>query len=129
LSSSDKADTGTGPGVWLHFAGVAGSGMSGLAQFHAQTGGLTTGSDRAFDQDRRQKIRSQLENLGIGILPQDGSFPAAAEPGRMCAGRTCASVVVSTAVEDRVPDIAAAGKHRIPVLHRSELLALSLIHI
>ncbi len=123
MSSSDKEDIRTDPGAWLHFAGVAGSGMSGLAQFHAQAGGPTTGSDRAFDHGERQDIRSNLENLGIGILPQDGSFVNAAQPGGHCAGRTCAAVVVSTAVEDRVGDIAAAREHGIPVLHRSELLA------
>jgi UDP-N-acetylmuramate-alanine ligase len=124
LSSSDVPDIRTGPESWLHFAGIGGSGMSGLAQFHAQTGGTVTGSDRAFDQGQRQEIRIRLEDLGIGILPQDGSFLAAAEPGGSCAGRTCAAVVVSTAVEDRVGDIAAARKHHIPVLHRSELLAM-----
>lgn len=123
LSSSDKSDIRTDPGAWLHFAGVAGSGMSGLAQFHAQAGGPTTGSDRAFDQDQRQDIRARLEELGIGILPQDGTFLAASEPGGSCAGQTCAAVVVSTAVEDRVPDIAVARKQGIPILHRSELLA------
>jgi len=124
LSSSDLPDVKPGPDTWLHFAGVGGSGMSGLAQFHAQTGGTVTGSDRAFDQGQRQEIRTRLEDLGIGILPQDGSFLAAAEPGGSCAGRTCAAVVASTAVEDRVGDIAAARKHHIPVLHRSELLAM-----
>jgi len=123
LSSSDKSDIRTDPGAWLHFAGIAGSGMSGLAQFHAQAGGPTTGSDRAFDQGNRQDIRSRLEDLDIGILPQDGTFLAAAEPGGCCAGQTCAAVVVSTAVEDRVPDMAVAREHGIPVLHRSELLA------
>ncbi|MCK9996562.1 MAG: hypothetical protein KAH56_09845 [Candidatus Krumholzibacteria bacterium] len=123
MSSSDKEDIRTDPGAWLHFAGVAGSGMSGLAQFHALAGGPTTGSDRAFDHGERQDIRSSLGDLGIGILPQDGSFLDAAEPGGHCAGRTCAAVVVSTAVENRVPDIAAAREHGIPILHRSELLA------
>ena len=97
--------------------------MSGLAQFHALAGGTTTGSDRAFDQGQRIGIRDRLEGLGIGILPQDGGFPAAAGPGGHCVGQACAAVVVSTAVEDRVPDIAVARKHGIPVLHRSELLA------
>ena len=123
MSSSDKEEIRTDPGVWLHFAGVAGSGMSGLAQFHALAGGKTTGSDRAFDHGERADIRSSLEDLGIGILPQDGSFIDAAKPGGLCAGRTCAAVVVSTAVEDRVGDIAAAREHGIPILHRSELLA------
>jgi UDP-N-acetylmuramate--alanine ligase len=123
LSFSETRDLDLGPGSWLHFAGVGGSGMSGLAQFHALAGGSVTGSDRAFDQGQRQEIRRKLEDLGIGILPQDGRFPAAGEPGGICAGKTCTAVVVSTAVEDRVPDIATARDSRIPLLHRSELLA------
>ena len=123
MSSSDNPDIGSGPETWLHFAGVGGSGMSGLAQFHALTGGTVTGSDRAFDQEERQDIRSRLEDLGIGILPQDGRFLTAGQPGGICAGKTCTAVVVSTAVEDRVPDIAAARENGIPVWHRSELLA------
>ena len=121
MSSSDQppvdpAAIPTGPEAWLHFAGVGGSGMSALAQFHAQAGGRATGSDRAFDQGERQEVRDRLEELGIGILPQDGSFARAWD-------RPCDAVVVSTAVEDRVGDIASARKHGIPILHRSELLA------
>jgi UDP-N-acetylmuramate--alanine ligase len=120
LSSFDATEgpaINTGPDAWLHFAGVGGSGMSGLAQFHAQAGGRTTGSDRAFDQGERGEIRDRLEDLGIEILTQDGGFMDVAD------GRTCDAVVVSTAVEDRVPDIAAARRAGIPILHRSELLA------
>ncbi len=123
MSSFDSTDIRIDTDSWLHFAGLAGSGMSGLAQYHAQAGGPTTGSDRAFDQGERPEIRARLEGLGIGIFSQDGSFPTAAEPGGICAGRTCGAVVVSTAVEDRVPDIATARERGIPILHRSELLA------
>jgi len=97
----------------LHFAGVAGSGMSALAQFVAMKGGRASGSDRSFDRGQRLESRAQLEALGVGIHPQDGS------------GLTgdCAALVVSTAVEDEVPDVAAARRLGVPVLHRSELLA------
>ncbi|MCP4570852.1 MAG: hypothetical protein GY838_00725 [bacterium] len=103
-------------GRWLHFAGVGGSGMSALAQFHAQSGGTATGSDRAFDQNERQEIRAALEAQGVTIVPQDGSFPAVHD-------RSCDALVVSTAVEDRVPDVRAAKAADIGILHRSELLA------
>jgi len=101
---------------WLHFAGVGGSGMSALAQFHALAGGRATGSDRAFDQGERGEIRRALAGLGVEFTPQDGSFLA-------LPGGPCAAVVVSTAVEDDVPDVAAARAAGVPVLHRSELLA------
>ena len=97
----------------LHFAGVAGSGMSALAQFVAMKGGPASGSDRSFDRGRRPEARAQLEALGVVIHPQDGSGLEG----------DCAALVVSTAVEDEVPDVAAARRLGVPVLHRSELLA------
>jgi UDP-N-acetylmuramate--alanine ligase len=87
--------------------------MSALAQFHVQVGGRASGSDRAFDQGERQRVRAALAKLGVSIAPQDGSGLASA----------CDAVIVSTAVEDSVPDIRAARRLGIPVLHRSELLA------
>jgi UDP-N-acetylmuramate--alanine ligase len=97
----------------FHYAGLGGSGMSALAQFQAMTGGTASGSDRAFDRGERAALRAQLERLGIEVLPQDGSG----------LGPDCAALVVSTAVEDEVPDVVAARAHDIPVIHRSELLA------
>ncbi len=97
----------------LHFAGVAGSGMSALAQFVALKGGRASGSDRSFDRGQRPEARTQLEALGVVIHPQDGSGLAG----------DCAALVVSTAVEDEVPDVAVARRLGVPVLHRSELLA------
>ncbi len=97
----------------LHFAGVAGSGMSALAQFVAMKGGRASGSDRSFDRDQRPEARAQLQALGVAIHPQDGSGLAG----------DCAALVVSTAVEEEVPDVAAARRLGVPVLHRSELLA------
>jgi UDP-N-acetylmuramate--alanine ligase len=38
----------------FHYAGLAGAGMSALAQFQVMTGGTASGSDRAFDQGERQ---------------------------------------------------------------------------
>src|SRR2546422_8885580 len=87
--------------------------MSALAQFQAMTGGRVSGSERSFDRGERSESRAQLERLGIAIHPQDGSGVS----------EDCAVLVVSTAVEDRVPDMAAARARGIPILHRSELLA------
>jgi len=97
----------------FHYAGLAGSGMSALAQFQAMTGGRVSGSDRAFDRGERARLRAQLDRLGIIVLPQDGSG----------LGPDCVALVVSTAVEDHVPDVAAARAKSIPIIHRSELLA------
>ncbi|MBI1754560.1 MAG: L,D-transpeptidase family protein [Acidobacteria bacterium] len=97
----------------LHFAGVGGSGMSALAQFVAMKGGRASGSDRSFDRGQRAGARAQLEALGVMIHPQDGSGLEG----------DCSALVVSTAVEEEVPDVAAARRLGVPVLHRSELLA------
>lgn len=104
--------TDSGHSSWLHFIGVGGSGMSALAQFHTGRGGRATGSDRAFDQGERQTIRVLLEQAGVEIVPQDGT---ALGPG-------CAAVVVSTAVENDIPDVVRARELGIPRRHRSELL-------
>jgi UDP-N-acetylmuramate-alanine ligase len=109
----------------LHFVGIAGSGMSALAQYHRMSGGSVSGSDRSFDQAARvapgsveastgsAATRRHLEALGIRIFPQDGSGPASG----------CDAVIVSTAVEETIADIRAARERGIPILHRSELLA------
>lgn len=99
-------------GSWLHFVGVGGSGMSALAQFHTGRGGRATGSDRAFDQGERQEIRRQLEQAGVEIVPQDGAALTA----------DCSAVVLSTAVEDSIPDVMRARELGIELKHRSELL-------
>ncbi|MCA9726526.1 MAG: UDP-N-acetylmuramate--alanine ligase [Candidatus Eisenbacteria bacterium] len=99
-------------GETLHFAGVAGSGMSALAQFHVARGGRATGSDRFFDRGEHGHIRRALEAAGVQIVPQDGSGLAG-----------CDGLVVSTAVEETVPDVAAARRNGVPILHRSDLLA------
>ncbi|MBI3130615.1 MAG: L,D-transpeptidase family protein [Acidobacteria bacterium] len=112
LIAVEGAEAGLGLGR-LHFAGVAGSGMSALAQFCALKGSPVSGSDRSFDRGERPEARALLEACGIRILPQDGSAVAG----------DCAAVVCSTAVEDTVPDVLAARAAGVPVLHRSELLA------
>lgn len=97
----------------IHFVGIAGSGMSALAQIHAMAGGKTTGSDRSFDRGGNAGVKKKLEKLGIRIFPQDGSG---------ISGKT-ELVVLSTAIEDDNPETAPAKKLKIPVIHRSELLA------
>lgn len=100
-------------GTRFHYAGVGGSGMSALAQFQAMLGGQASGSDRGFDRGERPEARAQLARLGVRVLPQDGSG----------LGGDCGALVVSTAVEDTVPDVAAAKLRALPIVHRSEMLA------
>lgn len=97
----------------FHYAGLGGSGMSALAQIQVMKGGHASGSDRAFDKGERHVLRAELERLGIVVVPQDGSG----------LGPDCAALIVSTAVEEQVPDMVAAKRAGIPIVHRSELLA------
>ena len=97
----------------IHFVGIAGSGMSALAQMHAMDGGLATGSDRLFDQGGSLALRKKFEALGVRIFPQDGG---GIQPGTDL-------VVLSTAVEESNPDALAARRLGVAVMHRSEFLA------
>ncbi|HSQ41275.1 MAG TPA: Mur ligase domain-containing protein [Fibrobacteraceae bacterium] len=95
------------------FVGVAGAGMSALAQYLAQRGFSVTGSDRQFGQKDAPVVQRQLEVEGIRCVAQDGSGVDA----------SVNTVVVSTAIEKGNPDLDRALALGIPVLHRSELLA------
>ncbi|MCX5786779.1 MAG: Mur ligase domain-containing protein [Elusimicrobia bacterium] len=97
----------------IHFSGIGGVGMSALAQLSAMEGKPVTGSDRDFDRGRSLELKTKLRSLGIEIFPQDGSAvsPATSE------------LIVSTAIEDSNPEIAAAKTLGVKISHRSELLA------
>ncbi|HSR12014.1 MAG TPA: Mur ligase domain-containing protein, partial [Thermodesulfobacteriota bacterium] len=97
----------------LHFTGIMGSGMSALAQYLAWSGATVTGSDRIAFEEELKETRGKLERCGCAFFPQDGTGVH---------DRTDA-VVVSTAIEEDNPDIAAARTRNMPVLHRSDILA------
>lgn len=114
-----EQDPGTGalfrvpdPELRVHFVGIAGAGMSALAELRLLAGGRVSGSDRFFDQGRMTDERDRLLRTGITLFPQDGSGVDDAD-----------LVVASTAVEAAVPDLARARELGRPVRHRSELLA------
>jgi UDP-N-acetylmuramate--alanine ligase len=95
------------------FIGVAGVGMSALAQFLAGKGIESSGSDRRFANSDGEKIKNQLQEAGVKCFLQDGSG----------INENLDAVVVSTAIEAGNPDTEAAQKLNIPIMHRSELLA------
>lgn len=101
----------------IHLAGVAGVGMSALAQALASQGWQVTGSDRHLDQGTPIPVLDILQRAGIHCAPQDGS---ALTPSTY-------ALVVSTAIEDDNPEIQAARKFNIPIKHRAEILA-ELVH-
>jgi UDP-N-acetylmuramate--alanine ligase len=83
------------------FCGIGGSGMLAVA-----------GSDRSRDQGRSPDKFHWIESRGIALFPQDGSGVAAGQ-----------TLVASAAVEDSVPDVAAANRLGLPRLTRAELNA------
>lgn len=93
----------------LHFLGIGGSGMSGLARIALQRGATVTGSDRS-DSGAVAALREMGATITIG---HDAS--------QLPAGPL--TVVRSTAITDDNPELAAARARGDEVLHRSELLA------
>lgn len=96
-----------------HLVGVAGTGMSGLAEVLAAHGWTVSGSDRCRDQGMNFPIFAKLQAAGVQMLPQDGSG---------ITGPEC-TVAVSTAIEHYNPDIMAAARKGATVRHRAAVLA------
>ncbi|MEO1252670.1 MAG: Mur ligase family protein [Pseudomonadota bacterium] len=95
------------------FCGVGGSGMLPLAMILAAQGDSVAGSDRALDQGRSGPKFEYLKAAGVRLFPQDGS-------GISSAGQI---LVASAAVEETVPDVAAAKAVGATRITRAELLA------
>jgi UDP-N-acetylmuramate--alanine ligase len=92
----------------LHFSGILGSGMSAVGNRIA-----VSGSDRLAASEDMQEIKKKLEDAGCFFFPQDGSA--------MKKGPD--ALVVSTAIEETNPDVLEARRLRIPIVHRSDVLA------
>ncbi len=92
----------------LHMVGIAGSGMSGIAEILLRTGFQVTGSDlRANDDTRR------LARLGARIFKgHKASHVGDAE-----------AVIYSSAVSEDHVELSAARERKIPIIRRAEMLA------
>ncbi len=93
--------------------GIGGSGMLPLALILRAKGFTVSGSDRSLDQGRSPEKFAFLRARGIALFPQDGS--GVTRPDMV--------VVASAAVEDTVPDIAAARAVGARLVTRATLLA------
>jgi len=98
----------------VFFIGIAGTGMSALAQYLNGIGKKVSGSDRYFKPNEYNETKEKLEAEDIECFLQDGT------------GITNETdlVVVSTAIEDTVYEVQKSKQLNIPVIRRSELLAL-----
>lgn len=98
----------------VFFIGVAGVGMSAIAQYLQGIGKKVSGSDRYFKEGEFNETKEKLEAEGIKCFLQNGDG---------ITGETDL-VVVSTAIEDTVFEVQKAKQLNIPIIKRSELLAL-----
>src|SRR5688500_1020713 len=92
----------------IHFVGVGGAGMSGIAEILHNLGYTVSGSDQAESATTRR-----LAQLGVRVFI-----------GHAAAQITGAeAVVTSTAVKDDNPEVQAARTARIPLVPRAVMLA------
>lgn len=95
-------------GKYVHFVGIGGSGMSGLARIAQQRGAMITGSDQADSP-----IIEQLLAQGIEV---DLQQTAAAVPD------ACDLMVISAAIGPDHPQVLEAGRRGIPILKYAQML-------
>jgi UDP-N-acetylmuramate--alanine ligase len=92
----------------VHFVGIGGIGMSGIAELLANLGYVVTGSD-----ERRSTVTDRLSTLGIRVsYGHDASHVGEADV-----------VVVSSAVRPANVEVCEAERRQIPVIPRAEMLA------
>jgi UDP-N-acetylmuramate--alanine ligase len=92
----------------IHFVGIGGAGMSGIAEVLANQGFEVSGSDLAESATTRRLA-------GMGVRVAIGH--AAANVAKADA------VVVSTAVKDDNPEVVAARERHVPIVPRAQMLA------
>jgi UDP-N-acetylmuramate--alanine ligase len=92
----------------IHFVGIGGIGMSGIAELLINLGYRVSGSDL-----NRSDITRRLEKLGGTVFKgHSADCIAGAEV-----------VVASSAIVDSNPEVRAARKEMVPVIQRAEMLA------
>jgi UDP-N-acetylmuramate--alanine ligase len=92
----------------VHFVGIGGIGMSGIAELLANLGYAVSGSDQ-----RRSAVTERLETLGIRVAYRhDAAHVGDADV-----------VVVSSAVQPSNPEVREAARRQVPVIPRAEMLA------
>lgn len=92
----------------IHFIGIGGAGMSGIAEVLTNQGYIISGSDL-----KESTVTLRLESMGAKVFI-----------GHKVENVEGVDVVVaSTAVDEDNPEIVAAKEHRIPIVRRAEMLA------
>lgn len=92
----------------VHFVGIGGVGMGGIAEVLFVLGFSVSGTDRA-ESAMTQRLRSLGVDVAIGHDARHAS--------------TCDAIVVSTAISDENPEVLEAQRRQIPIVPRAEMLA------
>lgn len=92
----------------IHFVGIGGSGMSGIAEVLINLGFSVSGSDLADNA-----VTRRLAAMGAKVCKGHATENLGAAD----------VVVVSTAVDEQNPEIVAAREHKIPIIPRAMMLA------
>jgi UDP-N-acetylmuramate--alanine ligase len=92
----------------IHFVGIGGSGMSGIAEVLANQGYAVSGSDINGSVTTR-RLAAQGIRIAIGHSAQNVA--------------TADAVVVSTAVREDNPEVVMARERHVPVVPRAQMLA------
>jgi len=92
----------------LHFVGIGGIGMSGIAEILIGHGYVVSGSDITASE-----VTVRLEELGATIFTGHNASQI----------QNADVVVVSTAINRNNPEVQAAQAAQIPIVHRGEMLA------
>ncbi|MEY8461425.1 UDP-N-acetylmuramate--L-alanine ligase [Eggerthellaceae bacterium 24-137] len=93
----------------LHFIGVGGVGMSGIARVAHDQGMEVSGSDL-----KESRYTKQLRDAGVTVfIGQDGTNIPEGDP----------MVVVSTAILDNNPELIEARRRDLKICHRAQMLA------
>lgn len=92
----------------IHFVGIGGAGMSGIAEILLNLGFRVSGSDQS-PSERTERL---VENGGKIFLGHDARFIKGAEV-----------VVISSAIHSENVEVLAAKEQKVPVIPRAEMLA------
>ncbi|MGR3807515.1 UDP-N-acetylmuramate--L-alanine ligase [Pasteurella testudinis] len=92
----------------IHFVGIGGAGMGGIAEVLLNEGYMITGSDIADGA-----VTQRLANLGAKIFFKHEAANV----------KEASVVVVSSAIKADNPEVVAAREARIPVIQRAQMLA------
>ncbi len=93
----------------IHFVGIGGIGMSGIAEILIDQGFKVSGSDRAFSE-----VTERLQSLGAVVYEGHRAENIAADVD---------TLVYSSAVGMENPEIVEAQRRKIPIVRRAEMLA------